>query len=58
MCNYKLKINLTLAILTSRKIANGSCIKFKNKYYLPVNCNGYPVYYHKGTSGIVIAIPT
>ena len=48
------KINLTLAVLTRRKVYNGSCIKFNKKYYLPMDCNGYPVHYHKGTSGIVI----
>jgi transposase len=48
------KINLILSILTNRKIDNGSCIKFKNNYYIPVNNNGLPVYYHKGTSGMVI----
>lgn len=48
------KINLILAVLTKRKIDNGSCIKFKNEYYLPMNNNGLPVHYHKGTSGMVI----
>jgi len=48
------KINLTLAILTSRKVDNGHCIKFNNAYYKPVDSNGYPVYYRKGTSGMVL----
>lgn len=48
------KINLTLAVLSSRKIDNGSCIKFKKNYYLPVDCNGHPVHYRKGTVGTVI----
>lgn len=48
------KINLTLAVLASRKIDNGSCIKYSNRYYLPVDKNGHAVYYHRGTSGIVI----
>jgi transposase len=48
------KINLTLAILTSRKVDNGHCIKFKNAYYKPVDSNGFPVYYRKGTAGMVI----
>lgn len=48
------KINLTLAILTSRKVDNGHCIRFNNAYYMPVDSNGYPVYYRKGTSGMVI----
>lgn len=50
----KEKINLILAVLNSRKIDNGSCLKFNKRYYLPVDKNGHAVYYHKGTSGIVI----
>lgn len=48
------KINLTLAVLSSRKVDNGHCIKFENKYFKPMDQNGYPVYYYKGTSGMVI----
>lgn len=48
------KINLTLAILTSRKIDNGHCIKFNNAYYKLVDKYGHPIYYRKGTSGLVI----
>lgn len=48
------KINLTLAVLHSRKIDNGSCIKYKNEYYIPTNKDGIAVHYHKGTSGMVI----
>jgi transposase len=48
------KINLTLAVLTGRKVDNGSCVKYNKGYYLPVDANGHPVHYHKGTSGIVI----
>ena len=48
------KINLILAVLSSRKVDNGSCIKFNNSYYLPVDNNGHPVHYRKGTSGMVI----
>lgn len=48
------KINLTLAILDSRKIDSGSCIKYKTKYYIPTNKDGIAVHYHKGTSGMVI----
>jgi transposase len=47
-------INLTLSVLANRKIDNGSCIKFNNKYYLPVDQNGHAVHYRKGTSGMVI----
>ena len=48
------KINLTLAVLTGRKVDNGHCIKFDNAYYKPLDSNGYPVYYRKGTSGMVL----
>lgn len=48
------KINLTLAVLVGRKIDNGHCIKFNNKYFKPVNSNGNPVFYYKGTHCLVI----
>lgn len=48
------KINLTLAILSSRKVDNGHCVKFENKYFKPIDKNGHPVYYHKGTTGMII----
>jgi Integrase core domain. len=48
------KINLILGVLASRKIDNGSCVKYNKGYYLPVDANGHPVYYHKGTCGIVV----
>lgn len=48
------KINLTLAVLANRKIDNGSCVRYNKGYYLPVDTYGHAVYYHKGTSGVVI----
>lgn len=48
------KINLTLAILTSRQVDNGHCIKFSNAYYKLMDSCGHPIYYRKGTSGLVI----
>lgn len=48
------KINLTLAVLSSRKIDNGSCLKYHNNYYLPVDAKGCAVYHRKGTSVMVI----
>ena len=48
------KINLTLAVLAERKIDNGHCIKFEKKYFKPINSNGNPVYYYKGTHCMVI----
>lgn len=48
------KINLTLAVLSSRKVDNGHCIRYENKYFKLLDANGNPVYYYKGTSGMVI----
>ncbi len=48
------KINLTLAIITNRKIDNGHCIKFKNEYYKTIDENNLPVYLYKKTDGMVI----
>ncbi|WP_058953544.1 ISNCY family transposase [Clostridium tyrobutyricum] len=48
------KINLILGVLASRKVDNGSCVKYNKVYYLPVDANGHPVYYRKGTCGTVI----
>ena len=50
----KQKINLILAILTSRVIDKGHAIKFKNKYYRFTNQHGYPIYFNKGTKCMVI----
>lgn len=48
------KINLILAVISQRKIDNGSCVKYKNNYYIPINSNGMSVHYHKGTCGLII----
>jgi transposase len=48
------KINLLLAVLSPRKIDNGSSIKYQKAYYLPTDCNGVAVHYRKGTSAMVI----
>jgi hypothetical protein len=48
------KINLILAVLTKRKVDNGHCIRFDNKYFKPVNSNGNHVFYYKGTHCMVI----
>lgn len=48
------KINLILSVLSSRKIDNGSCIKYQNEYYLPVNSDGIAVHYRKGTKVMII----
>lgn len=48
------KINLLLAVLSTRKIDNGCCLKYNNDYYLPVDAQGIPTHYRKGTSALVI----
>lgn len=48
------KINLTLAVLSSRKIDNGSCLKYHKDYYLPIDAHGHAVHHRKGTSVMVI----
>lgn len=48
------KLNLTLAVLTSRKIDCGHCIKYNNNYYKLIDFNGNYAYYRKGTIGLVI----
>ncbi|MBK5253923.1 MAG: hypothetical protein JJE03_05655 [Peptostreptococcaceae bacterium] len=48
------KINLILAVISSRKVDNGSCLKYHNNYYLPVDDLGVAVHHHKGTSAMVI----
>ena len=50
----KPKINLILAILTSRVVDKGHAMKFKNKYYRFTNQHGYPIYFNKGTKCMVI----
>ena len=40
-------INQTLAVLAERKIDTGHCIKFENKYYIPVTQNNSDVYLKK-----------
>lgn len=49
------KINLTLAVLATRKFDNGSSIKFNNKYYQAVTANESMIYnFRKGTEALVI----
>jgi len=50
----KEKVNLTLAILTKRKVDGGHSVRFDNKYYRTVNQRGSPIYFYKGTEGLVI----
>ncbi|MGF7012666.1 transposase [Lachnospiraceae bacterium PF1-22] len=48
------KINLTLAVIANRVVDNGSCLKFQNQYYLPINKQGHPTHYRRGTKALVI----
>lgn len=48
------KINQILAVLSTRKIDSGHCIRYKNKYYIPVTKNGVKTYLKKGTTAMVI----
>jgi transposase len=48
------EINLLLAVLSSRKIDNGSCLKYQKGYYMPVDKQGLAVHYRKGTTVMVI----
>ena len=48
------RINLTLAIIAKRVVDNGHSIRFNNNYYRTVNQIGTPVYFYKGTEGLVI----
>lgn len=48
------KINYTLAVLTTRKIDSGNAIKFKNKYYQPVDENSNLKCFFRGSECLVI----
>jgi len=48
------KINLTLAVLAERSVDNGCCVKFSKRYYRPVDRDGLPQNFRKGTKGMVI----
>ena len=47
-------INRILTILSSRKLDNGHCIRYKNKHYLPVCQSGAKAYLKKGLDAMVI----
>lgn len=48
------KINVTLAILANRVIDSGHCIKFQNKYYVPITETGLEQYYPHKTKALII----
>jgi transposase len=47
-------IDKTLAVVTERTVDTGHSIRFENKYWRTVNKDGMPVYFYKGTKGLVI----
>ena len=48
------EINHTLAVLSPRKIDSAHCIRFKNKYYLPVSDKNVKRYFSNKTDCMVI----
>ena len=50
----KEKINQTLSVLTVRTIDGGNTIKFKNKYYIPINSLGSDVYLQEGSKVVMV----
>ncbi|MDR0305335.1 MAG: ISNCY family transposase [Chitinispirillales bacterium] len=48
------RIDMILAVVTDRKVDNGHSIRFDNSYYRTVNKEGLPIYFYKGTKGLVI----
>ena len=48
------KINCTLAVLSPRKIDSAHCIRYKNKFYIPVSDKGIPYYLKNKTDCMVI----
>lgn len=48
------KINQTLSVLTVRTIDGGNSIKFRNKYYMPINRNGGDVYLPEGSKIVMV----
>jgi len=49
------KIDLTLAVVAERTVDNGHSLRFDKKYFRPLNKSGSPVYFYKGTKGLVIS---
>jgi transposase len=48
------KIEMTLAVVTDRKVDNGHSVRFDNCYYQTVNKDGIPTHFYKGTKGLVV----
>jgi transposase len=50
----KEKIDLTLAVIAERTVDTGHSVRFDKKYFRTLDKNGSPVYFYKGTKGLVI----
>ena len=48
------EINQILSVLSCRKLDGGNCIRYKNKYYIPITHNGNKAYMKKGMTAMVI----
>jgi len=48
------KIDMTLAVITERKVDDGHSIRYDNKYYRTLNKMGCTDYLVKGTKGLVV----
>lgn len=48
------KINQTLAVLSTRKLDAGHCIRYKNKFFIPITRSGNQAYLKKGMTVMVI----
>lgn len=48
------RINQILSVLSSRKLDSGHCIRYQNKYYIPIMENTQKVYIQEGMTAMVI----
>lgn len=48
------RIDQILAVLSTRKIDTGHCIRYKNKFYIPITRSGTKTYVKKGMTAMVI----
>ena len=48
------EINHILSVLSCRKLDGGNCIRYKNKYYMPITRNANKAYMKKGMTAMVI----
>ena len=48
------EIDRILAVVTERKVDSGHSVRFSNSYYRTLDKNGMPIYFYKGTKGLVV----